>query len=126
MKEDINREICKLVGAEYKPVQKCNKCEARDDIMLCGINDGTCQDEIEITLDILVRAMWAINDLARGVRTLKQTATTIRLNEACTYYVVENCNVVRVGHFKYFHFIKGGQQQALSKAVEYVIQESKK
>lgn len=104
--EEINKEICRLAGVEYK-------------VIALWVDDNDRKEYTIITLEILVKAMWAINmesgESMRGYAI--QDNTYFR-------YVTANFNVLLCGsdHKSFRIQDYDNEQQALRKAIEYVIE----
>jgi hypothetical protein len=111
-KEDIKKAICELAGVDYNncPFKQCErKYTTCYPTTLCKHNDKP-------TLDILVKAMLTINRNC--------------LNNESDWYIEMDVNGFMVNRvedpYKLFEHHSKNEQQALQKAVEYIIQEQSK
>ena len=108
MKESINKEICRLARVEY--YGSCSDCKT---IESCRDTECFVVGADEITIDILVRAMWAIN--REGIYEID-----INSKGVFVWDVKETLN--KNSYYKDFD----NEQSALQSAIEYVITEQSK
>jgi hypothetical protein len=99
VKKDFNKWVCELVGVDYP----CNRC-IPDQI-------SGCRDcGFKITLEILIKAMWAIN------KDSNQWAIILKP------FKVELIDSLQGDREFSFSLYNGSEQTALKKALEYVME----
>jgi hypothetical protein len=108
MTPDTKKLICDLAGVEYET-----------EILKGAHKEGIIKDKriirTEITLNILVRAMWAINrDIEKGY-----FVTFVNGGQVAVYRNKCGMDFMK----KLFSFESNNETQALSSAVEYVVKE---